>query len=164
MSSDLTCSAMSHRVQAIKSLNQAMSNGLHTAEEGNAMLATCYALLFQSVLIDDGLSEFMSFVRGILAVASNMGCKSMKFLFHSFLGSEQFEKMEPYLDGAPGINLELVDSACKSIEAFSPLCQKNYEKIYHGALLKTARALLTSSREGTKSSKPKSRKLLTVTY
>lgn len=158
MTSDLTCSAMSHRVQAIKSLNQALSNGLHTAEEGNAMLATCYALLFQSVLIDDGLSEFMSFLRGILVVASNMGCKRMKFLFHSFLGSEQFAMMEPHLDGAPGLNPELVDAACRSLEAFSSLCQQNYEKIYHDTLLKTARALFTSSREGTRFFKPKSRK------
>lgn len=154
LTSNLTCSAMSHRVQAIKALNQAMSNGLHTAEEGNAMLATCYALLFQSVLIDDGLPEFMSFLRGILVVASNMGCKRMKFIFHSFHGSEQFAKMEPHLDGAPAINHRLVDAACRSLEAFSPLCQQTYEKVYHGILLKTARALYTSSREGTGSFEP----------
>jgi hypothetical protein len=156
--SDLTCSAMSHRVQAIKSLNKALSNGLNTAEEGNAMIATCYALLFQSVLIDDGLSEFMSFLRGILVVAGNMGCRNMKFVFHSFLGSEQFALMEPYLGGPPGINPEVVDAACRSLEAFSSLCQQNYEKIYHDTLLKTARALFTSSREGTRSFKPKLRK------
>ena len=149
--SELTYSAMSHRVQAIKSLNQALSNGLHTFEEGNAMLATCYALLFQSVLLEDGLAEYMSFIRGCVLIAQNMGCKRMKFLFHSVLVKDSLAKMEPHLKDGPEVNPGPVDAACNSLEAFKPLCQRDYEKTFHGSLLKTAQALYTSSRNGKKS-------------
>ena len=107
---ELTCSAMSHRVQAITSLNQALSNGLHTFEEGNAMLATCYVLLFQSVLLDDGLAEYMSFIRGCVLIAQNMGCKRMKFLFHSFLGTDSLAKLDPHLKEGPEVNPGPVDA------------------------------------------------------
>jgi hypothetical protein len=149
--SALACSAMTHRVQAIKSLNRALSKGLHTFEEGNAMLATCYVLIFQSVLLDDGLAEYMSFIRGVVLIAQNMGCKRMKFLFHSFLGMDALAQMDPHLKEGPEINPGPVNAGCKSLEAFGPLCQRDYEKNFHGSLLKTARALYTSSRNGKKS-------------
>ena len=148
--SELTFFAMSHRVQAIKLLNQAISNGLHTFEEGNAMLATCFVLLFQSVLLEDGLAEYMSFIRGCTLIAVNMGCKKMKFLFHSFHPTESFAKMEPHLKESPEVNPGPVDAGCKSLEAFESLCQRDYEKRFHRCLLKTARALYTSSRKGKK--------------
>jgi hypothetical protein len=154
LASNLTYSAISHRVQAIRGLNRAVSEGIDTAEKGNAMLATCYALSFQAVLIEDGLSEFMSFIRGLILVAMNMGCKRLKFLFHTFMGEEQLAKMGPHLGGSPNINPALIDAACNSLEAFAPLCQQDYEKGFHASLTKTARALYTSSREGTRSSIP----------
>lgn len=148
---ELTCSAMSHRVVAIKALNQALSRGLQTFEEGNAMLATCYVLLFQSALLEDGLAEYMSFLRGCVLIAHYMGCRRMKFLFHSFLGMDGFKKIEPHLKDERGVNPGPVNAACKSLEAFAPLCQKEYEKGFHNCLMKTAGALYTSSRSGTKS-------------
>ncbi len=147
---ELTFSAMSHRVQAIKSLNQALSNGLHTFEEGNAMLATCYVLIFQSVLLEDGLAEYMTFIRGCVLIAQNMGCKRMKFLFHSFLGMDSLAKMDPYLRDSPEVNPGPVSAGCMSLEAFEHLCQRDYEEKFHSSLLKTARALYTSSRNGKK--------------
>jgi hypothetical protein len=148
--SEITCSAMSHRVQAIKSLNKALSSGLHTFEEGNAMLATCYVLLFQSVLLEDGLAEYISFIRGCVLIAQNMGCKRMKFLFHSVMGTESLAKMDPHLKEGPEVNPAPVDAGCKSLEAFEPLCRKEYQKKFHTSLLKMARALYTSSRNGKK--------------
>jgi hypothetical protein len=150
--SELTFSAMSHRVKAIKSLNQALSNGVHTFEEGNAMLAACYVLVFQSVLLDDGFAEYLSFIRGCTLIALNMGCRKMKFLFHSILPTESLAKLDPYLKDGPEVNPGPVDAGCKSLEAFAHLCQRDYEKELHSAILKAARALYTSSRNGKKSS------------
>jgi hypothetical protein len=151
MTSEITYCAMAHRVQAIKSLNRAMSNGLHTFEEGNAMLATCYVLLFQSVLLEDGLGEYMSFIRGCVLIAQNMGCRRLKFLFHSVNGTESLAKMDPHLKESSEVNPEPVNAGCKSLEAFEPLCQLEYQKTFHNSLLKIARALYTSSRNGKKS-------------
>jgi hypothetical protein len=146
--SDLILSAMSHRVQAIKSLNGALLNGLNTFEEGNAMLATCYVLLFQSIHLDDGLSEYMFFIRGCVLIAQDMGCKRMKFLFHSLLGLGSLAQMDSSIKEYPEFRLEPVNAGCKSLQAFEHLCKKNYEKNFHHTLLKTARALYTSSRTG----------------
>jgi hypothetical protein len=148
LGSNLKCSAISHRVQSINALTQALSKGIHTAEEGNAMLATCYVLVFQSVLMEDGIPEFMSFIRGCALVATTMGRKGMKFWFQNILEQDQISKMEPHLEGVPEVDPALIDAACSSLEAFAPLCRQNYEKIFHERILTTARAVYTSSREG----------------
>ncbi len=145
---ELFQSALAHRVKAINSLNQALSNGLNTFEEGNAMLATCYTLVFQSVLFDDGLTEYMTFIRGCFLVAGNMGCKGLNFLFKNMLREDMLSAMEPYLQGPPAIDPELIDAACLSLEAFRPLCQRDYERVFYMLLLKLVRSLYTSSREG----------------
>lgn len=147
--SDLACAAMSHRVKAIKALNGALSKGIKSLEEGNAMLATCYTLLFQSWHVEDGLPEFMSFTRGCGAVAKTMGYTGFKFIFRNFPDDENpHERMRPYLDGPPGIDPDAVDAALNSLEAFRHLCQQPYEKYFHGLLVKTARACHTSAHDG----------------
>jgi hypothetical protein len=122
MGSNLTSFAISHRMQAIRALNQALARGIHTAEEGNAILATCYVLSTQSVLMEDGLSDFVSFIRGCAQVAQSMGCRRMKFLFHSIVLGDQLSKMEPHLKGAPRVNRAFIDAACASFEALAMLC------------------------------------------
>jgi hypothetical protein len=147
--SDLACAAMSHRVKAIKALNGALSKGIKSLEEGNAMLATCYTLLFQSWHVEDGLPEFMSFTRGCAAVAKTMGYTGFKFIFRNFPDDENpHERMRPYLDGPPGIDPDAVDAALNSLEAFRHLCQQPYEKHFHGLLVKTACACHTSAHDG----------------
>jgi hypothetical protein len=145
----LNSSAISHRVSAIQSLNKAISQGLQTFEEGNAMLATCYSLIFQSTLIDDGLVEYMTFIRGVVLLSSHMGANNIKFLFHSMFGEEQTKKLDPKLEESPLIDPDLVDAACASLEALAPLCTRNSEREYRGLLLSLARSLYSSSREGT---------------
>jgi hypothetical protein len=72
---DLKCSALSHRVKAMKLIEVLLAKGLHTFEEANAMLAACLNLLFQTCHFDDGLAEFMTLMRGIIFVAIYMGCR-----------------------------------------------------------------------------------------
>lgn len=66
--------AMTHRLKAIKAIKKALSETpkTNTFEEGNALMATCFALTFQSVLLDDGMAEYMTFCRGIVLVAIQM--------------------------------------------------------------------------------------------
>ncbi|KAK8086989.1 hypothetical protein PG994_001963 [Apiospora phragmitis] len=80
--------AIAHRIKAIKAikktLNDVPKNNMF--EEGNALVATCFALTFQSVLLDDGMTEFMTFCRGVVLVATQMYCKGAKFLFTNWVG------------------------------------------------------------------------------
>ena len=145
---ELRSLAMSHRVTAIKQLNQAFSGGIDSFEQGNAMLATCYALTFQSVYLDGGLADFMTFIRGCVLIAWNMGFKGLKYLFRAFMDDEQLSMMDAHLQGIPGINPALVEDASKSLQAFHSMCERDYEKNFHAILVKTTSAILTSSRDG----------------
>src|ERR1035438_8917429 len=90
-SSELTQSAICHRILAIRSLNRALSTGLHSFEEGNAMIATFFNLVSQSMLIDEGNSEYFTFIRGGALVATQMGSKGLKFLFQNLVSIDGFE-------------------------------------------------------------------------
>ena len=77
----LNLTAMTHRVKAIEALNTAVARGLSSFEQGNAMIATTFCLLFQSALLNDGLGEYMSFIRGTVAIGIQMVIKGYKFMF-----------------------------------------------------------------------------------
>jgi hypothetical protein len=147
-SRDLMTISISHRIKSIESLNKAVASGIKSWQQGNAMIATCFALLFQSVLMNDGLSEYISFLRGIIAVGMQMGQRNMKFVFTKLWGEEQHLARESELDGAPLINNELVSMACRSLENMFPLCKTKTEIGIYGLLLSMARSLVTSSKEG----------------
>ncbi len=145
---DLITISISHRIKSIESLNKAVATGIKSWQQGNAMIATCFALLFQSVLMNDGLSEYISFLRGIMAVGMQMGQRHMKFVFTKLWGEEQRLARSSELDGAPLINNELVSMACRSLEKMFPLCRTKTEIGMYGLLLSMARSLVTSSKEG----------------
>lgn len=144
----LAVSGMNHRVRAIESLSTALSRGVQTMEQGNAMLATCYTLVFQSALIADGFPEYMSFIRGCMVVAWQMGAKQLRFIFEGILSDAQLVKMGPYLKGPPDIDPELTNGAIGSLEACKPLVVKDAEMAFFQCLLEIAQAAQISSRQG----------------
>lgn len=150
-SSELVQSAMFHRTIAIKSLNRALSTGLHSIEDGNAILATCYILVHQSTLIDEGLSEYLTFVRGCVLVPLQMNCRGLKFLFQNLLSDDEIEMSRPYLQSMPAVDLRLVDAACASLEALEPLCERESEKTMREHTLEIVRKFYLSSCDGTNS-------------
>lgn len=150
-SSDLAQSAIFHRILAIKSFNRALSTGLHSLEDGNAMLATCYILLYQSTLIDEGLSEYLTFVRGCVLVPLQMDCRGLKFLFQNLLNNDEIEMTRPYLESMPEIDLRPVDAACASLEALAPVCERESEKMIREYTLEIVRSFYLSSCDGTNS-------------
>ncbi|CZT44898.1 uncharacterized protein RSE6_05151 [Rhynchosporium secalis] len=143
----LRVTAMAYRVKSIESLNRAIESGIQTFIQGNAMLATCFALLFQSVFIQDGLGEYMSFIRGTLAIGTKMGYSQMKFLFVKAFGDEQLELIGPALSLAPLVHPDISRAACKSLEKFGFMCEKESEALLYGKLLCMARNLVTSSQD-----------------
>jgi hypothetical protein len=137
-----------HRIKSIESLNKAVAAGIKSWQQGNAMIATCFTLLFQSVLLNDGLSEYISFLRGILTIGMQMGQRRMKFVFERLWGNEQLQSRDAELSAAPLINEEVVSAACRSFEKMSPLLKTKTEIGMYGLLLSMARSLVTSSKEG----------------
>ncbi len=139
--------AMAHRVKAIKAIKKALAGAprADTFEEGNALMATCFALTFQSVLLDDGMVEYMTFIRGIVIVSIQMFMKGAKFLFGDFLGDTATDVLEPFMRSVPLIDTSWTDAAVLSVRSLAPLCREGGEKEYHQKLLHIAEQLYVSS-------------------
>lgn len=145
---ELVCSAMSHRVKAIQLLNQALSRPILSFEEGNAMLATCYNLSFQSALLQDAFSEYMTFIRGIVLVSVHLGTNHMRFMFKNMMEDKQLEIMGPYLDLQAVIGRDVAAAAFLSMNTILPFCRQQFELSFHERLLGLVRGLSSSAREG----------------
>jgi hypothetical protein len=143
----LSTTAIAHRVKAIEALNKAVAEGVTCWEQGNAMLATCFALLFQSVFLHDGLTDYISFLRGVVAIAMQLSQKKMKFVFTKFFPGDQLKMVEPGLATVPLMNYDTASAASRSLEKMSFLCKTQIEIGIYGLLLNIARNLSTSARE-----------------
>lgn len=62
--SDHRNAALKHRVLAIKALNEHLSTPCMSMVEGEAAFGAMMALTFQSVYMVDGLTDFLTMVRG----------------------------------------------------------------------------------------------------
>uniref|UniRef100_L2FMC1 C6 transcription factor n=1 Tax=Colletotrichum fructicola (strain Nara gc5) TaxID=1213859 RepID=L2FMC1_COLFN len=110
--------AMAHRVKAIKAIKKSLA-GLPTkgtnTEHANALVATCFALTFQSTSFEDGMGEFMTFIRGILIIGAQMMCKGIKPVFVNMLDQDSRAVLEPKMVNLPLIRQEWADGAVEAI-------------------------------------------------
>ncbi|CAK7223583.1 hypothetical protein SCUCBS95973_005228 [Sporothrix curviconia] len=117
-------------------------------EEGNALMATCLALTFQSVALDDGMAEYMTFIRGIIVVAIQMYLKGARIMFRNLLGSEQTELLRPAIEPMSAIDRRWSMAALAAIQNLAPLCVgDSIATTYHALVVKMAEALLVSPME-----------------
>ncbi|KAI0882488.1 uncharacterized protein GGS22DRAFT_45126 [Annulohypoxylon maeteangense] len=145
--SSLLTFAMMHRLKAIKAIKKTLNEvpKSNSFEEGNALVATCFALTFQSVILDDGMTEFMTFVRGIVLVSMQMLTKGTRPLFTNLNQSDPQKLLKPIIQAIPPIRTSFILSAAQSIHALEPLCQHELEIEYRRYLIGIANALPTSS-------------------
>lgn len=141
-----------HRSKSITALNSAIQRGVNSVEEGNAMLAAIFSLLFQSTFISDGLVEYMTFIRGGIVVGGQMVKQHLKIVFSNLNvaqpPSKQVDAEEGLINDAPKIQEDVVLGAVKSLEICEELCSTRLERRVHGALITIARSLVISSTHG----------------
>ena len=144
--------AMAHRLKAIRAIKKRLSEMSRTTEvrqdESNAMVATCFALTFQSVQLDDGMAEFMAFVRGILIVCMQMWMKGVSPIFTNMVNEDAENLLAPFMQDLPLIQTEWSDMALVAIQNLRPLCFDEVEIEYHDLLLDWVQKLFTSSFDG----------------
>lgn len=146
--------AIEHRVKAIRAVKRALTDAPNadTFEEGNALMATCFALTLQSVLVDDGMVEYMTFIRGILIVAIQMWTKGAKLLFGAALSNQAKDALQPYMEVLPLVEQSWVEAAAAAIQGLRPLCENDTEVKYWELILDMTEQLRVSSWEGMYSS------------
>jgi len=153
----LVTAAMNHRVKAIKAIKKRLAEASKSAtshEEANALVATCFALTFQSVSLDDGLAEYMTFIRGIVIVGMQMMFKGIKPIFSTMFEEQQDEILAPYMEALPLIRKGWADSAMEAITNLRPLCVEPVEIEYQEKLENIVQKLYTNSWAGKTPTRP----------
>ncbi|TKW57689.1 hypothetical protein CTA1_6736 [Colletotrichum tanaceti] len=143
--------AMAHRVKAIKAIKKSLAELPRqkgtTSEHANALVATCFALTFQSVTFEDGMAEYMTFIRGILIIGTQMWIKGIKPIFMNLVGDDSRTLLEPKMEGLPLIQKEWADGAVEAIGGLRGLCRDVVEIEYFEIIMDMATKLHTSSWE-----------------
>ncbi|KUI63216.1 Sterol uptake control protein 2 [Cytospora mali] len=142
--------AISHRLKAIKDIKRRLAVPSSSVDyaEGNALMAACFALTFQSIFLEDGMAEHMAFVRGVFIVAVQMAEAGVDFMFSNLLSEDQEALLRPHVEKVvlPASMAEWRDGAAAALEALRPLCGGDELKVrYLEMTLDIARGLYESS-------------------
>ena len=144
-----TATALAHRVRAIEALKPILSpDTAVTHESANALLATCLALTIQSVAIDDGLAEYMTFMRGLVVVGMQLWKGGFRPIFANLAGGGAQAVLEPHMAGLRLLRTEWTDAAVRAISGLEAVCGGEVERECRALLLDWARTLYLSSWEG----------------
>ena len=144
---DLRSAAIQHRVLAIKGSNAAISQPHRTGSDADALLASCYALTFQSAYMRDGLPEFFQMVRGCSLLSEQLKSEGVPMAFF-LTEKDHFHYMEDKLLDLPVIDRELVDGAERSLDALRPLFNRPCHPHFYGLLVAVINALKVGSLGG----------------
>lgn len=144
--------ALTHRLKAVESIKRSLTDmdtpGSLTHDGVNALLATCLALTVQSAFLDDGLAEYMTFVRGMMVVGVQLWKGGFRPVFANLAGEGAQGVLEEHMVNLPLIRREWTDAAVGALEGLEGACQGPVEGEYRAHLLDWARTLYVSSWEG----------------
>ncbi|KAF2662314.1 hypothetical protein K491DRAFT_287443 [Lophiostoma macrostomum CBS 122681] len=131
--------AISHRILAVKSLNQALSVPPKTRCERDARMAAALALCFQSSHLQDGLFEFLTMVRGCNLIAGDETVSMADSAFYAFREDGHLATMRSRLASSQlnSVNRQDLDSATLSLQAIKSLNLTDWEKSFWIILVKT---------------------------
>lgn len=144
----LTDVALSHRLAAIKGLNSILDRPLQNAEDGDAIIATCYALLMQSWYMDDGLQSFLIYTRSCNLMMEHVRDQQVESLFAQQDPISRVESMRSRLKGAPVFDLNFLRFASLSLNALRPICRHIFERELLTSLRECVTSLSQSPLEG----------------
>lgn len=140
----LSAQAINHRALAIKGSNDAISKTQRTGSDGDALLASCYLLAFQSSYMIDGMQDFFQMVRGCSLLHFQLITENLPMAFY-LTEKDHFEVMQERLLDLPAINLELIENAEKSLAACSAVLDNDICEEFHRTLVECLESLKLSS-------------------
>lgn len=144
---DLSSVALHHRVRAIQGSSEALTQKNRAGSDGDALLAACYLLTFQSSYMKDGIPEFFQFVRGCSLVSNQLREEKLPMAFF-LTAQDHFEFMEGRLMNLPLINSELLDGAERSLAVLPPIFEHPVHFLFYERLIQCIAAVRISSLEG----------------
>lgn len=145
--SDYSTTAIIHQGQAIKGLNEALARESRSYGESDALLAACYALTFQASYMADGMTDFITMVRGCALVTEQIHKRETRTAFN-LEHNLHFRIMLPRLEHFPNLSPSLTTPAIIAVEALRPLLRTTMDYHFHASLSSVLRALQQSSKAG----------------
>lgn len=142
--SRLTVPAQQHRLAAIKGLNQALERPLRSTEEGDAAIATCYALLMQSWYMDDGLQASLVLTRSCYSTTKWVREQKVRSLLSGDDKCSRLKTMKGRLRGAPGFDTVFVGGAIEALDGLKPMCEEEFQTRLFGELRAAFESLAVS--------------------
>ncbi|KAH0848333.1 C6 transcription factor [Fonsecaea pedrosoi] len=136
-----------HRGQAIAGLNHALSQTARSYGEADAMLASCYALTFQASYMSDGLSDFITMVRGCALTTEKIKQEHSPTAFN-LQPDWHFKYMAPRLQNLPAVDPLLLQDAYTALEGVRPFLTGGTEIDFHEALVDVITSLQASPASG----------------
>lgn len=146
--SPLASEALTYRIQAIKGLNTALSTPPTCKEDGDAILATCWALSFQATYLGESVEEFLTMMRGCSLVVSQNWREKFGTCWKRLSDESQDEIILPMVEKVPLLKRELVAEAWESIEEMRGLKMEVVEEEAFRLLSEMVRLLSVSSLQG----------------
>ncbi|KAG9228251.1 hypothetical protein BJ875DRAFT_477959 [Amylocarpus encephaloides] len=136
--------ALQHRHLAIKGSNEAICRPNRTGSEGDALLASCYLLAFQSSYMPDGMEEFFRMTRGCSLLNVQLISENIPMVF--FLPHKyHFTVMQERLIELPVIKSSLRGGARSSLDALPTILVDNLQTEFYPLLVDIVEALSESS-------------------
>lgn len=139
--------ALMHRGHAINGLNKALAQSRHDYGEADAMLATCYALTFQSSYMADGLQDFITFVRGCALATGKIRDENAPTAFN-LTPDRHYRVVEPRLRRLPSVNPVLISQALDALDGVQTYLQYPAEYKFYTAIRGVFTSLQQSSPAG----------------
>ena len=144
--------ALAHRIKAIRSLNRALSTPPRSSAEGDARFAAMLALAFQASCMPEGMTAFMSMIKGCHIIARTSFLSFQDSLFSSFTQQGYGNSVRRILGTAP-ITLDadaelLFESFLKSLHALAPLCTSPLEVRFLASTERVVKVARVSAAEG----------------
>lgn len=141
--------AIAHRGKALQLLSTALANvDRCTTAELDGILATCYALVFQSYYMSDGLMDFAIMVRGCGMVTNHMQSKLKRSGMFRLQTREQVVAMvTPSLPKHPYAHQEVLRTCLENLDKLSTLLQSHGEQEFFQALRNTYLGMQQSARD-----------------
>jgi hypothetical protein len=129
--------AQTHRLAAIKGLNEALSRPFCSSEEADAAIAACYALLMQSWYMDDGLQASLVLTRSCEWTTRWVRNQNIKSILAEEDEYTKLGIMRGRIKDAPRFDAEFVEKAVASVQALEQLCVEQVQVQVVNGLKKT---------------------------
>ncbi|KAJ4151261.1 hypothetical protein LMH87_011972 [Akanthomyces muscarius] len=142
---DFNSQALQHRLVAIKQVNEQLSNPPSSQQSLDAILAALFCLITQASLIDDGLADYMTIIRGghliVIVIIGDMS----KSVFPGFTVEGHDSMSQQLTREDQRDDMTDMNNFAVSLQLLEPLIQAPYEHRYYGMMLQIPYAMQRSS-------------------